>query len=219
MASGSFLIVDDDPADARAVTRVFSKYRPVQVAPTAAQARAALEQPDEVWAGVVLDVLLPDGSGLDVLAYLRGRHPLLPVLVLTGRFDAEVANRAQALRAECVFKPATIDNFKAFIDSALAVDAGSNRRVARAIAELAGRLNLPAREMNILAYAVAEVPRAAISSELELSENTLKSQIRSLLKKTGHSSLNDLARDVLLDGLGAKSADVIQLTKVKGSSR
>ncbi len=217
VGAGHFLIVDDDPADARTIERVFGKYRRVRIATTAAQARAALEEP-EVWAGVVLDVMLPDGSGLDVLAFLRGRHPLLPVLVLTGHFEADVANRSQALRAECVFKPATLENFRAFIDKALAVDAVSNDRVARAVAELALRLDLQPREMNVLAFAVAEVPRAAMSIELGISENTLKSQIKSLLKKTGHASLNDLARDVLLSAHAGKPADVIQITKAKGSS-
>ncbi|HLT04001.1 MAG TPA: response regulator transcription factor [Pseudomonas sp.] len=34
---------------------------------------------------VVLDVMLPDGSGLELLKQLRGRHPDLPVLMLSAR--------------------------------------------------------------------------------------------------------------------------------------
>lgn len=218
MSAGKFLIVDDDPADARTIARVFGRYRPVQIVESVAEARSALEA-QQVWAGVVLDVVLPDGSGLDLLAVLRGLHPLLPVLVLTGRFEPKVANRAQALRAECVFKPATLENFTTFINGALAVDSATNDRVARTVSELALRLALPAREMNVLAFAVAEVPRAAMSAELGISENTLKSQIKSLLKKTGHSSLNDLARDVLLSAEPGKSGGVVQITKIKGDSR
>ncbi|MGM7437450.1 response regulator, partial [Staphylococcus aureus] len=34
---------------------------------------------------VVLDVMLPDGSGLELLKQLRSDHPQLPVLMLSGR--------------------------------------------------------------------------------------------------------------------------------------
>ncbi len=48
-----------------------------------AQARRALAEqtPD----AVVLDVMLPDGSGLELLKQLRGDHPDLPVLMLSAR--------------------------------------------------------------------------------------------------------------------------------------
>ncbi|WP_296270481.1 response regulator transcription factor [Pseudomonas sp. UBA6323] len=41
----------------------------------------ALQAPD----AVVLDVMLPDGSGLELLKQLRGEHPELPVLMLSAR--------------------------------------------------------------------------------------------------------------------------------------
>ncbi|MNM92758.1 Transcriptional regulatory protein OmpR [compost metagenome] len=48
-----------------------------------AQARAALASrtPD----AIVLDVMLPDGSGLELLKQLRSEHPDLPVLMLSAR--------------------------------------------------------------------------------------------------------------------------------------
>jgi len=46
-------------------------------------ARAALRELSP--AAVVLDVMLPDGSGLELLKQLRSEHPNLPVLMLSGR--------------------------------------------------------------------------------------------------------------------------------------
>jgi two-component system response regulator CpxR len=46
-------------------------------------ARQALAEMDP--AAVVLDVMLPDGSGLELLKQLRGEHPDLPVLMLSAR--------------------------------------------------------------------------------------------------------------------------------------
>ncbi len=59
-----------------------------------------LERPD----GLLLDIKLPDASGLDVIREIRGTSsaasvydPQLPILVLSGR--AEVADRVRGLRA------------------------------------------------------------------------------------------------------------------------
>src|SRR3990167_10509498 len=46
-------------------------------------ARRALAEPPP--AAVVLDVMLPDGSGLELLKQLRSDHPDLPVLMLSAR--------------------------------------------------------------------------------------------------------------------------------------
>ncbi len=48
-----------------------------------AQARRALGEPTPD--AVVLDVMLPDGSGLELLKSLRSDHPDLPVLMLSAR--------------------------------------------------------------------------------------------------------------------------------------
>src|SRR5215467_14816608 len=44
---------------------------------------------------VLLDLILPDRSGLDVLRVLRGRNPRLPVMILTARED--VGSKVQGL--------------------------------------------------------------------------------------------------------------------------
>ena len=56
---------------------------------------------------LLLDVGLPDGSGLDLLAELRAddRHPALPVIILTGAGYDDVLVRAVDLGASCVTKP------------------------------------------------------------------------------------------------------------------
>lgn len=48
---------------------------------------------------VILDISLPDGSGLDMLDVLRERHPGLPVIVLSMHHEAEYAQRCLSLGA------------------------------------------------------------------------------------------------------------------------
>src|SRR5690606_41134288 len=59
-------------------------------------ARAELAQ--NAPAAVVLDVMLPDGSGLELLKQLRSRHAELPVLMLSARGTAGPYSRPGAGR-------------------------------------------------------------------------------------------------------------------------
>jgi two-component system, OmpR family, response regulator QseB len=78
------LIVEDDEVlrDGLVVGLQLAGFTSEAVA-TVAEAEAALEMGD--FSGLVLDLMLPDGSGLDLLARLRARGSTLPVLMLTAR--------------------------------------------------------------------------------------------------------------------------------------
>ena len=78
------LIVEDDEVlrDGLAVGLRLSGFGCEEVA-TCADAEAALERGG--FAGMVLDLMLPDGSGLDLLKRLRAKGSTLPVLMLTAR--------------------------------------------------------------------------------------------------------------------------------------
>ena len=77
---GGFLIVEDEPTLARTLARTFGRHGPVEVVYSMAAARVQLRAHEER-TGVVLDLILPDGSGLDLLAEIRQTHGGLPVLV------------------------------------------------------------------------------------------------------------------------------------------
>jgi DNA-binding response OmpR family regulator len=99
-------VVDDEP-HIGLVLRPFLEqlgYR-VTFARSLADARAALgtAPPD----GLLLDLHLPDGSGLDFLRDLRaaGDTAGLPVLVLTAEGEERVLREARRLGAALVTKP------------------------------------------------------------------------------------------------------------------
>ncbi|QUS36215.1 response regulator transcription factor [Falsirhodobacter algicola] len=78
------LIVEDDPVlqDGLGVGLSLAGFSS-EVVENLADARAALAVGG--FDGIVLDVMLPDGSGLDLLAEWRAADMALPVLVLTAR--------------------------------------------------------------------------------------------------------------------------------------
>lgn len=103
------LVVDDEAVLAELVSMAL-RYEgwTIMTAADGAEALAAAREgrPD----AVVLDIMLPDMSGLDVLATLRKQIPNLPVLLLTAK-DA-VEDRIAGLSAGCddyVTKPFSIE--------------------------------------------------------------------------------------------------------------
>jgi CheY-like chemotaxis protein len=80
---GSFLFVEDDPLVVRSVSRLLAPFAAVRAATSKAAALAELGAP-RVWCGFIVDLALPDGSGLDVLARALEEHPGTAAIVLTG---------------------------------------------------------------------------------------------------------------------------------------
>ena len=54
----------------------------------------------------VLDLVLPDGNGADLIRDLRAANPSAKVLVLTASIEGDVAGRAEALGADGVLHKA-----------------------------------------------------------------------------------------------------------------
>ncbi len=79
------LLVEDDPRLGRLLRRLLEEDR--HVVELAIDVRSALELAAEVGGieAIVLDIGLPDGSGLDVARRLRADGSLVPILVLTAR--------------------------------------------------------------------------------------------------------------------------------------
>ena len=99
------LIVDDDPL-VRTATRIVLQ----QLEPTASILEAgtcsdglALVALNPDLGLVILDMKLPDASGLDALVGLRKSYPDLPIVVVSGCTDRNVAIRALELGARGFF--------------------------------------------------------------------------------------------------------------------
>jgi DNA-binding NtrC family response regulator len=88
------LVVDDEPPIRELLQAYFQKHN--YEVTTASNADDALRLADETPLHVViLDVLLPDRDGLEVLQALKAAHPNLPIIIMTGiGFDEELLQEA-----------------------------------------------------------------------------------------------------------------------------
>ncbi len=112
----TILVVEDDEFVRRAIERYCSAYAPTL---SVATVRDALEALDHDLVAMVLDIELPDGSGLTVLEKLRERHPVLPVLIHSGHINSEVAIQALRHGAELLGKSGDLTRLRQFIKQAV----------------------------------------------------------------------------------------------------
>lgn len=102
------LVVDDEPYVGLLLRpRLEDRGYRVRLARNLAQARATLDAEGGTPDALLLDLRLPDGSGLDLLRELRSRPATanLPVIVLTAEGDDEVLRDVRALGARLLTKP------------------------------------------------------------------------------------------------------------------
>ncbi|PRC48448.1 hypothetical protein C6A85_79795, partial [Mycobacterium sp. ITM-2017-0098] len=96
------LLVEDNDGDARLVQLMlegtFGSGMDLARARSLREAMAALDV--ETRDCVVLDLGLPDASGLDGVRAIKQRSPMMPVVVLTGHADSELGMEAVAAGAQ-----------------------------------------------------------------------------------------------------------------------
>jgi DNA-binding NtrC family response regulator len=112
------LIVDDDPAVRTALVRLLGLRHKVTAAKGFVEAceMLASEAPFDV---VLCDVVMPDGTGLELLHYIERTRPALAgrvVLMTGGAATREDEEALKVARAEVITKPFDL----AILDAALA---------------------------------------------------------------------------------------------------
>src|SRR5271154_1941377 len=89
------LVIDDDAIERRLLTTVLGKVGGYEVL-TAENGNLGLERAVDSITAVVLDLQLPDMSGMEVLKKLKETRPSLPVIMLTG--VTEVTKAVEAIQ-------------------------------------------------------------------------------------------------------------------------
>ena len=123
MEKRPILIADDDPNDVALIQRVFRQCRilnPVQVLPNGTEVIAYLKgdmpytHPPVHPILLLLDLKMPDRSGLEVLEWLQHHRngKAMSVVVLSGMTDAKDIDRAYKLGAQSfLMKPLQVEDF------------------------------------------------------------------------------------------------------------
>jgi two-component system response regulator FixJ len=187
-------IVDDDDGMRRALTVLMTTvgYQPVAFARPA----EFLAQYDANQAGcLVLDVRMPEMSGLEVQQQLNRNGALLPVILMTGHGDIPMAVQAMKDGAfDFLQKPFRDQELLDRINAALKQDAQNRESVDR-LADLRQRAeSLTPREREVMALVVDGKANKVIAIDLGLSERTVEIHRANVMEKMAARSVAHLVK-------------------------
>lgn len=200
-AKATVYIVDDDDGMRRALTLLMSTvgYHAVAFArPTDFLAKFDPNQPG----CLVLDVRMPEMSGLEVQQHLNRAGSLLPVILVTGHGDIPMAVQAMKDGAfDFLQKPFRDQELLDRINAALKQDA-ENRAAVEKHADLRRRSeSLTPREREVMALVVDGKANKVIAIDLGLSERTVEIHRANVMEKMGARSVAHLVKmNLTLDG-------------------
>lgn len=187
-------IVDDDEAVLRSLRWLIGTVG--QEVETFSSAREFLERYDAGKPGcLVLDVRMPDMSGLDLQIHLRAHHISIPVIFVTGHGDVQVALRAVRAGAfDFVEKPFNDQDLLDRIQKAIHLDNELRDKGAKRAQLVARFASLTVREQEVLDLVVEGLPNKSIARQLGLSAKTVEVHRGSMMGKMQARSVADLVK-------------------------
>jgi DNA-binding NarL/FixJ family response regulator len=135
---------------------------------------------------VIMDVRLPDASGLDVTKALRAKHPTLGIVVLTMYAgDEQVIGALESGASAFIPKSAPAQEVMAAARHAAVAPGTFSAADLRGVLRRAAttKVQLTAREREVLHLLAQGMPVAAIAKQLYISQSTTKSHIARLYEK------------------------------------
>ena len=202
------LITDDHPLMVKGIREALSAESDIEIVGEATSGAQVLPlvartSPDLL----LLDLRMPDLSGLEVLELMQQTHPEVKVAILS--VHNEPGEIAAALeRGACAYILKSIDwaDLGAAIRQALSGTFICLGPVAAGAAETNGNgVGLSGREVEILQGVARGLSNRAIAGELWLSDQTVKFHLHNVYRKLGVNNRTEAARYAFENGL-AESA-------------
>ncbi|MCU1584973.1 MAG: DNA-binding response regulator [Microbacteriaceae bacterium] len=187
-------LVDDHEIVRRGIADLVNAENDLEVVGEAATARAARGRIAATRPNVaVLDVQLPDGSGVDLCRDIRSSDSEVKCLMLTA-YDDDAASYASVLAGASGYVLKDIRG-QGLVDGIRRVAAGHSligptvtKRVVAKLSEpnaASTVMNLTVRESQVLPLIAKGMTNRQIGEELKLAEKTVKNYVSSLFTKLG----------------------------------
>jgi two-component system invasion response regulator UvrY len=199
------IIVDDHPVVRRGLKQIIAAEPDMQVVGEAENAREGIRVIRETACdAVVLDITLPDASGLDVLGRLKSEHPALPILIMSIHDEEQYAVRVLKAGASGYLMK---DSLPDELIKAIRKITSGGKYISPSIAErLASEFSSPGialherlsdREFQILCLIASGKSLKEIGDALCISGKTVSTYRSRILEKTKMGTNADLIRYAL----------------------
>ena len=208
------LIVDDAELFREALRAAFTQEG-FDVVGVAADAMAAIDRAREHEPDLVmLDLLMPGMSGLEVVGALQKASPRSRVVLLTASESAEdllaaVKAGASGYLTKDIPLPRLVEDMHDVLDGGAAISPAMGGKLFSAFRDLlrhsgataVRRPELTGREIEILGLVGAGKTSREIAEELFISENTVRNHVRNILDKLGLKSRFEAVNWAYREGL------------------
>ena len=195
-----FLVIDDHPIVRQSLGLTLRALFPGADLTEADSAKAAVARfPEKKWSVILLDLDLPDRSGIDLLRDARALAPASPVLVFSGRNEAEYGRRVLAAGAMGFLSKMSPP---ALIETAVRRVLAGHKHISPDLAEqligtspkAAPHEALSDRELEVLRLFAAGLSPTDAAARLNLSIKTVSTYRARILEKLGLRTTADLIR-------------------------
>jgi DNA-binding NarL/FixJ family response regulator len=181
------LSVDDHPLLRSGIGTLIATQPDMQLVGEAATGKEALQLHRELKPDVTLmDLQMPDMSGLDAIIAIRSEAPAARIIVLTTYAGDALARRALKAGAQAYVLKSLVRT--EILDTIRAIHKGEKRVQADIAAELANHTAdaaLTTREIEVLRLVASGHANKEISARLCINGETTKSHIKNILAKLG----------------------------------
>jgi FixJ family two-component response regulator len=187
-------IIDDDDGMRRALSLLLGTVGYATAAFARPQDFLARFKPEEPGC-IVLDIRMPEMSGLELQQHLNRSGCMLPIIFITGHGDVPMAVQAMKNGAfEFIQKPFRDQDLLDQINHALQHDALNRQGVARRADVLRRLESLTPRERQVMDLVVEGSANKVIAIDLGLSERTVEIHRAKVMEKMGARSIAHLVK-------------------------
>jgi DNA-binding NarL/FixJ family response regulator len=177
--------VDDHALLREGIAAVIERQSDMELVGEAANGREAIEtfrrcRPDIT----LMDLRMPDMSGVKVITAIRAEYPAARFIVLT-TYEGDV-QAVEALKAGAFGYLLKNMLRKDLVETIRLVNAGKRHvpaAIAKDIAQHAGDESLTAREIDVLKRVASGKSNKLVAAELSISESTVRAHMKSILPK------------------------------------
>ena len=148
---------------------------------------------------VLMDVCTEnDESGFEATKILKARFPKIKVIIVTSMLDAGYLNRAREVGADSIwFKDVSREELMTVVERTIAGESVYPDRTPKVIIGNASSYEFTEAEIKVLRLLVEGMTYKEMAQALNISVETVKSQVGSMLQKTGFTSKTKLAAMVM----------------------
>ena len=179
------LIIDDHAVVRSGIRRALESRGDIHVFEAASKAEALAQIAHVGPQLLIIDINLPDGSGLEIVSWVRTISTEMAIVVLTfNESDDFLLSAMRAGASAYVNKSAPLTELTAAVDHALASPGSfAAKEIVNALQRKQLKFGLSQRELQILALLPTDEPLSTLAKSLFISESTLKTHLTHIYRK------------------------------------